>query len=602
MGVPELWEVSEILTCIEILSFQRRACIARQILNHAGKSRAIAHLAVVDGFEKNDSGCRAFRVGVDASIWLQHATFSAGRPEDRDKRGHNPELRLLFNRLCKLSRLPLSLLFMFDGKERPKVKRGSRMGKSGSHNLAKGFKKLLDIFGVDWREAKGEAEAELAYLNQIGSLDAIISDDVDALVFGARVVIKNMSLNLTGNKSHPATDANGKPSAAHVSIYTSDDLATHPEVQLTRGGLVLFALMSGGDYDKGVPRCGKQIAHALARLGYGDRLLEAYEARNIRNFDAFLLEWRAEMENEVHTNAHKLMTRMSPSFKIPSTFPDMTVFRLYLEPATNAALGIADHPPRDAHSIDLPALAKFCEDHFDEWGHRSALLKKFKSMLTSGLVMTVLRAAAAQADKREEERQIAAGTRPRDVRIQGVLTPPAGRGVGTSATLVKSCLVPKKRATRDERMERIAAVFVNRGSPEPERVEEVEEVEDRHPLLVGITRTREHVSTDKLLEYRVEVCPRQFAELASSGIRGKHPEPAGAGAGRQGADSDDEMGDDEEDADGGQGRGKKKANGPYDNVLLWIPASIMRQVHPELVEEYDEKQREKQAKKSPKKR
>ena len=39
-------------------------------------------------------------------------------------------------------------------------------------------------------QAKGEAEAELAYLNQIGSLDAIISDDVDALVFGARVVIK----------------------------------------------------------------------------------------------------------------------------------------------------------------------------------------------------------------------------------------------------------------------------------------------------------------------------------------------------------------------------------------------------------------------------
>ena len=154
MGVPELWEVSGILTCIDILSSQRRACIARQILNHAGKSRAIAHLAVVDGFEKNDSGCRAFRVGVDASIWLQHATFSAGRPEDREKRGHNPELRLLFNRLCKLSRLPLSLLFMFDGKERPKVKRGSRMGKSGSHNLAKGFKKLLDIFGVDWREVR----------------------------------------------------------------------------------------------------------------------------------------------------------------------------------------------------------------------------------------------------------------------------------------------------------------------------------------------------------------------------------------------------------------------------------------------------------------
>ena len=48
----------------------------------------------------------------------------------------------------------LVLLFMFDGKERPKVKRGSKMGKSGSHGLAAGFKKLLDIFGFDWREVR----------------------------------------------------------------------------------------------------------------------------------------------------------------------------------------------------------------------------------------------------------------------------------------------------------------------------------------------------------------------------------------------------------------------------------------------------------------
>jgi Holliday junction resolvase YEN1 len=50
-----------------------------------------------------------------------------------------------------LAKLPLLPLFVFDGRDRPKVKRGSKMGKAGSHNLTDGMKKLLDIFGMEWR-------------------------------------------------------------------------------------------------------------------------------------------------------------------------------------------------------------------------------------------------------------------------------------------------------------------------------------------------------------------------------------------------------------------------------------------------------------------
>jgi Holliday junction resolvase YEN1 len=39
-------------------------------------------------------------------------------------------------------------------------------------------------------QAPGEAEAELAYLNSTGVIDAILSDDVDNFLFGARVVIR----------------------------------------------------------------------------------------------------------------------------------------------------------------------------------------------------------------------------------------------------------------------------------------------------------------------------------------------------------------------------------------------------------------------------
>ena len=49
---------------------------------------------------------------------------------------------------------------------------------------------MLDIFGIEWREAKGEAEAELAFLNSVGIIDAIMTDDVDAFLFGATTIIR----------------------------------------------------------------------------------------------------------------------------------------------------------------------------------------------------------------------------------------------------------------------------------------------------------------------------------------------------------------------------------------------------------------------------
>ena len=99
---------------------------------------------MTDGFEDNESGKRGYRIGIDASIWYQHAEHST-------KEGANPELRLLFFRLARLAKLPWLVLFVFDGRERPAIKRGSRMGKSGTHNLTQGFKEMIECFGMEWR-------------------------------------------------------------------------------------------------------------------------------------------------------------------------------------------------------------------------------------------------------------------------------------------------------------------------------------------------------------------------------------------------------------------------------------------------------------------
>lgn len=39
-------------------------------------------------------------------------------------------------------------------------------------------------------QAPGEAEAELAYLNQHGFIDAVVTNDSDTFVFGAKCVLK----------------------------------------------------------------------------------------------------------------------------------------------------------------------------------------------------------------------------------------------------------------------------------------------------------------------------------------------------------------------------------------------------------------------------
>jgi len=43
---------------------------------------------------------------------------------------------------------------------------------------------------AQYLQAPGEAEAELAYLNRIGVIDGILSDDVDNFLFGATTVIR----------------------------------------------------------------------------------------------------------------------------------------------------------------------------------------------------------------------------------------------------------------------------------------------------------------------------------------------------------------------------------------------------------------------------
>ena len=104
-------------------------------------------------------------------------------------------------------------------------------------------------------------------------------------------------------------------------------------------------------------------------------------------------------------------------------------------------------------------------------------------------------------------------------------------------------------------------------------------------LLTRITRSREHASTDGLVEYRVEVYPAPLVRLAESGIKGLRPplqDDLGPGIG----DYEDDEGDE------GEGATKKKQPKkppphPEEPMLMWLPAVMLEMAVPGIVEEFE---------------
>ena len=334
----------------------------------------------------------------------------------------------------------------------------------------------------------------------------------------------------------------------------------------------------------------------MARQRFGDDLVAAYEQHGGEGprFGLWLEQWRRALQTAIRANSAGLMARAAPNFVIPPEWPKLSTIALYVRPLTSARDGGGGGgPPRSRRPFDLPGLAWWCERHFEEWGYRSALLKRFHSQLTQGLVVHVLRHAALEADRREKDRQ-RDGARPGAGSIRGPLRPPPHEGVGTSAALVRACLAPKARgggyaAQRSIDLEALRPAFLRPDTPEPEDRDrngagDVDAgagmergVQDTHPLVMEITRTREHVSTDSLLEYRVKVCPRQIMSIAESGVRGVHPEPGPRKRAVKFLEDEPDDADAEGDEDGHEGGGdgkRKKKRGKKtdlnDDVLLWI--------------------------------
>ncbi|KAF8998641.1 PIN domain-like protein [Hymenopellis radicata] len=345
MGVPGLWP----------------------ILDEHAESTTLLEAALSLGFTPNAGGQRALRLGVDASIWLRQALAS----KYNVYRGGSKEvLRSLYRHCGRLFQLPIIPLFVFDGPDRAPMKR-DRSVKSQllPHELA--FRQLLEHLGFQWKMAAGEAEAELAALSRAGVIDAVLSTDVDCLVFGATRVFR-------------ITNIDYRTSQVRILSYSTSALE---ENNLSRANLTLIALMSGGDYHHGITNCGISTAVELTLTDLGPRLIDA--VRNLRSKELFefLVQWREQLRATLRNNPNHILSQRHPAMAaaIPASFPNLKIIRLYLDPKISP-LNASNSLEWNAPSI--PQLSLFLEKHF-RWSW-PGVLDDFKTHIFAGLALREL--------------------------------------------------------------------------------------------------------------------------------------------------------------------------------------------------------------------
>ncbi|PIL25797.1 hypothetical protein GSI_11547 [Ganoderma sinense ZZ0214-1] len=309
-----------------------------------------------------------FRLGVDVSILLRQSCkpFQYAHAQA----GQNPELRAFYYHLVDLFTRPIAVVFVTDGPDRPTVKRGTKVIKT-PHWMTTSAKDLVDAFGFEWIEALGEAEAELASINVLGLIDAVMSDDSDALVFGAQTVIHIPSKKQAQDK---------------VDVLSEDHMPL-------LGDLLLIAVLASSDYSKGLEGCGVQTAAGLARYGLGTLLLsQAWRAVYTGNGYKLLLDdWRDTLRHCLRDDPEKHVGQRHPALAAAVTddFPNMDVVMAHVRPLTTSWDRIAlDAEFGRSAWFRVARIAQLCDRLFS-WDAKK-IAKKMAKTVWPAVVMRLL--------------------------------------------------------------------------------------------------------------------------------------------------------------------------------------------------------------------
>ena len=149
-------------------------------------------------------------------------------------------------------------------------------------------KELLELMGIPVVESPSEGEAQASQMVIEGTADAVASQDIDCLLFGAPLVLRNLSIG--GRRKIP-----GRNEYVEVTPEFIELLSVLGTLGVSRQQLIWAGILSGTDFDEGVRGIGpkkalkivkesKSLVEAANKAGATDQL-ELFE-----NVEKFFLE------------------------------------------------------------------------------------------------------------------------------------------------------------------------------------------------------------------------------------------------------------------------------------------------------------------------
>ncbi|KAH7300955.1 hypothetical protein KP509_23G005600 [Ceratopteris richardii] len=140
---------------------------------------------------------------------------------------------------------------------RASQRKNERNAESVSGEMFSECQELLQMFGIPYIIAPMEAEAQCAYMDSIGLVDGVITDDCDVFLFGGRNVFKNIF-----------------DDRKYVETYYMKDVEN--ELGLDQEKLIHMALLLGSDYTEGISGIGIVNAIEVVNSFEGEEGLQKF--------------------------------------------------------------------------------------------------------------------------------------------------------------------------------------------------------------------------------------------------------------------------------------------------------------------------------------
>jgi flap endonuclease-1 len=170
-------------------------------------------------------------------------------------------------------------------------------------------KELLGLLGIPWVQAPSEGEAQAAHMVVKGSATYAVSQDYDLLLFGAPVLVRNLTVS-------------GKRKVRGRTITVNPEKLLLKEVldglSLTREQLIEIGILVGTDFNTGIKGIGPKKAIQIVSEGkYGETLSEKlpeFDPEPVMDFfvhppvtDDYSLDWKP-------VNADGVVTMLCDTF------------------------------------------------------------------------------------------------------------------------------------------------------------------------------------------------------------------------------------------------------------------------------------------------